>query len=343
MSATTAAVTVLLGGYGGYGSATAKDEGSPVARGVSAGALALAPDGSPAVAYVRGQTLTVSRLARSGAWRLVGTATVPRTGGYRLQLVVGRSGRATVLVQDEAGRWLGLAGVGAGTSSWSLVDHRARLGPAGLALDAHGRPVIASAYASGAKSSYLRLLRGTGPGASWERVTKLGFPYSVTPPAAMPVLLPGGRVDVVESFGAGGSAGGIEWGREPDGWWGQSLSADAFERTTGSLAVALAADAGTVYSAWTAVGFGRELVVLARRHGATQTSSVVENGVLAGLAVTRRGAELAVNRPGGRAEILAGGQLLAAVEGRVLGLAESARRGRTVLVLRAGVLSLLTG
>jgi hypothetical protein len=333
---------VLLGGFLfiAPGGSSSRVEGNLVARGVSTGALALAPDRVPMVAYIRGRTLSVSRLEPNSAWRLVGSTQVRRAAGYRLQLAVGRSGRASVLVQDSAGRWLGLAGVGAGPASWQLVDRRERLGPAGLALDQHGNAVIASAYSTGAMSSYLRLLRVAGPHATWERVTKLGFPDSVTAPAAMPVLLPGGKVDVVESYGGARSAGGIEWGLEADGWWGQSLAAAAFDATVGPVAVA--SGQGTLYSAWTAIGFGRQIVVLARRRGPTQDSSVVENATLAGLAVTPRGPELAVNRDGGRAEIVAGGRTVAAIRGQVLGLVESAGHGRNVLVLRGDVLSLLS-
>lgn len=331
---------MLAGGFRGFGGSTAAVEGKILARGVSAGALALASDSTPVVAYVRGRTLSVSRQAPNGDWHVTGTTALRRAAGYRLQLAVGRGGRIAVLVQDAAGQWLGLAVVGVGRTSWQLVDRRGRLGPAGLALDARDRPVIASAYGAGTSASYLRVLHVTGPRAGWEHVTKLGFPGSVTAPAAMPVLLPDGRVHVVESFGARGWVGGIEWGRESDGWWGQSLSAGDYERATGPVVVA--SGSGILYSAWTAIGFGREFVVLARRHGGTQESSVVQDGTLAGLAVTRQGPELAVNRRSGEAAIVAGGRQVASIRGRVLGFADSAKRGRQVLVVRDGALSLLT-
>ena len=58
------------------------------------------------------------------------------------------------------------------------------------------------------------------------RITTKGFPTSVVPPAAAPVLWPDGTIRVVESFSQRG-ANAILWRREGKRWWGRVLHASA--------------------------------------------------------------------------------------------------------------------
>src|SRR5205085_673449 len=83
---------------------------------------------------------------------------------------------------------------------------------------------------------FLRLLQPSGSTSAWTSITREGFPSSLAPPAAMPVVLAGGRIHVVESFGVRRAVQGVEWGLESDGWWGQNLASAAFDRSTGPVA-----------------------------------------------------------------------------------------------------------
>src|SRR5919197_6347737 len=84
------------------------------------------------------------------------------------------------------------------------------IGPAGLTLDRTGAPVVAYTLWEGFSSSLRLARRGAGGGYRSEAVTAEGFPQSVVPPPAAPVLLPSGEIRVVEAYGTGNFVGAIE-------------------------------------------------------------------------------------------------------------------------------------
>jgi hypothetical protein len=213
------------------------------------------------------------------------------------------------------------------------------LGPAGLALDDRLRPVVASASRSLRQSTLLRLIRLGGRRVSSLHVTREGFPRSLDVPAAMPVLLPDRRLHVVEIFGVTHSVQGIEWGREGDAWWGQVLGIGIFERTVGPVR-ALVDARGTLWSAWTAVGLGKNLVVLASRRGAHEQSRLFEDASLAALALGPSGPEVAVNGRRG-ARILQAGRTGVTLDGTVADFAVDTKGRRNVLLSRGGSLFLV--
>lgn len=339
VSASVAAAIVLVLGTG-HGRTGRHPPGDLVAAGVRDGALALGTDGAPAVAYVSGRTLFVARL-RGHAWRAQAAATLERAPGYRLQLVLDPKGAATVLVQDRPGRWVGVASERAGSWSWSLVARaRARgstFGPAGVALDATLRPVVAATTWAG-RASFLRLFQLERGKFAATGITRQGFPSSATAPAAAPVVLPNREVHVVETFGAQNSVQGVEWGHERDGWWGQGLEAAAFAEAVGPVR-ALVDRRGTLWSAWTAVGFGQTFVVLAARTGTIERSTLFSSSSLAALALGPEGPEVAVNS-GTTARIVQAGRLPVNVSGTVADFAVTADGRREVLLSRDGGLYL---
>src|SRR5206468_6806510 len=142
------------------------------------------------------------------------------------------------------------------------------LGPAGLALDLHGRPVVAYALWHASHRTVLRLVRTDARGAfRTKAVTRKGFPETQTLASAAPVVMPNGQIRVVETF----APAAIEWSPIPGDWIGQFLHSSALGVPTGVIATA-ASDA-TLYAAWTEAypTLGPPAVVLAV-HGARATS-----------------------------------------------------------------------
>ena len=112
-------------------------EAEVVAPGVSQGALAVARDGSPRVAWIAGRRLLLA--TRDGAWRPTAIATLPTVDGR----VAGVSENA-VLVEGRR-TWIRLV-VRSG-SRWRVLvvadaPKRTLLGVSGFALDASGRPAV---------------------------------------------------------------------------------------------------------------------------------------------------------------------------------------------------------
>jgi hypothetical protein len=148
--------------------------------------------------------------------------------------------------------------------------------------------------------------------------------------------MPSGQIRVIETY----TPAAIEWRPIPGDWLGQFLHGSALGFPTGSIAAAVAGS--TVYAAWTEAypTLGPPAVVLAS-HG-TQTESAVasENGVLAALALTPSGPELAANRCVTEASCLGlVGDI--GVDGLVAGYAAETDGARDVLLATGDGLDLL--
>ncbi len=120
-------------------------------------------------------------------------------------------------------------------------------------------------------------------------MTREGFPPSRVPAAAAPVVLASGEIRVVETF----LPGAISWRLTG---WGKLLFSSALGVPTGG--VVAVASGSTVYAAWTEAfpTLGPPAVVLASHAERVQSGVALEDAVLAGLALTPEGPELAANR-----------------------------------------------
>src|SRR2546423_132718 len=78
-----------------------------------------------------------------------------------------------------------------------------------LALDRSGDPVVAYAIWLPSRKTYLRLVRTDASFGRLvtTRITRGGFPSTATLPGAAPVVLPSGRIRVVETY----LPAAIEW------------------------------------------------------------------------------------------------------------------------------------
>ena len=303
-----------------------------VAPGVTEGALAVARDGSPRVAWVDGRRLLLA--TRDGSWRPSGLATLPTVEGR----VAGLAANA-VLVEGRRA-WIRLV-VRSG-SRWRVhviadAPKRTLLGVSGLALDASGRPVVAYALQEANDQTSLHLVRLAANGRlTRTRVTQKGFPTSVAPPAAAPVLWPDGTIRVVESFSQRG-ANAILWRREGKRWWGRVLHASALGAAPLPLFAAAAADG--VYVAWTIpyFTFGENHLVLSSRIDRSTSLVLHPNAFAAGLVLGPSGPEVAANEPvQGLVAGFVTGSVQTELDGRLLGYSATPVGGRQLLLARPG-------
>ena len=150
-------------------------------------------------------------------------------------------------------------------------------GPAGLALDARGRPAVAYAVQRASAQTFLRLATFDSRGKLHRRaITQKGFPTSALPPGAAPVLV-NGRLHVVETY----TSAAIDWGPTAKGGWeGQFLFASLLGSPQGRVgAVSLAP---TLWSAWTQVypeTAPGDLVVLLNSSSDTQETWELTHGI----------------------------------------------------------------
>jgi hypothetical protein len=305
----------------------------PVYRGspVSDARMALGPAGEPVVAYVADGTLTVAT-RRSTGWDARSPLVLPARDVEIDGLAITSGGLPTVLLRGRDGRWLGVArSVSSGEWRWQTIrpdGRRDLIGPAGLALDLRGRPVVAYALWHASHRTVLRLVRTDARGAlRTQAVTKKGFPETPSLAGAAPVVLANGQIRVVETF----TPAAIEWRPIPGDWIGQFLHSSALGFPTGAIATAVAGS--TVYAAWTEAfpTLGPPAVVVAS-HGATaQGAVVIENAVLAALALTPSGPELAANRCFGESCLGLVGDV--GLDGLVAGYAVERGGGRELLLV----------
>jgi len=317
---------VLLALWAGDAAGETVYSGTPV----SDARLAVGPGDAPVVAYVAAGTLTIATRRASG-WDARSPFVLPASDAEIDGLVVSHSGLPTVLLRGRDGRWLGIArSVAAGKWRWRTIrpdGARDLIGPAGLALDLHGRPLVAYALWHASHRTVLRLVRTDARGAlRTQAVTRKGFPETPTLAGAAPVVMPNGQIRVVETF----TPAAIEWRPIPGDWIGQFLHSSALGVPTGAVATAVAGT--TVYAAWTEAfpTLGPPAVVLASHGSRAQGAVAIENAVLAALAVTPSGPELAANRCAGNSCLGLVGDV--GVDGLVAGYAAERGGARELLL-----------
>jgi len=248
--------------------------------------LAAAPDGSPRVAFTSGRDVVVARRTAAG-WKFARAGKVPGTSPVLAGLVVDRRGRTSVLVGARNGSWLALASRGGKLRVVVRPSKGASIGPAGLTLDAGGRPAFAYALRFPSTKSWLRLVTTDARGRLHTHgITKGGFPASAFVPGAAPVLVRG-RLHIVETF----TDSAIDWGPKTGGGWeGQFLFASRGGTPAGRVA-ALASSAG-LWSAWTEMT-AESLSVLLNLSAETQsTATALEHGIFVSLLVDNGNAEV---------------------------------------------------
>ena len=302
----------------------------PVAPGVAAAALTVARDGTPRVAWLDGRRLVVA--TRGDTWRPSAVATLPSEGR-----IAGLT-EGAVLVEGRRS-WIRLV-VRRG-DAWRVVKvadapKRALLGASGLVLDARGRPFVAYGIQHEDETTALHLARlGTNGRITRTQVTRNGFPPSVLPPAAAPVLWPNGTIRVVESFSQRG-ANAILWRREGDRWWGQVLHTSTLGAASLPLFAASAADG--FYLLWTIpyLTFGENHLVLSTRIDRSRSAVLHRNAFAAALVLGPNGPEVAANErfQGLWAGLLAAGAVATELDGLILGYAATPSGGRQLLLAR---------
>jgi hypothetical protein len=312
----------------------ARAEG-PAVAGARQGALALALGGSPRIADLEGNTVGYFE----PSWQGGAVVRLPSSNGRIAGFEIGPRVTPYVLAEDRDGRWLVLAT--RASTGWKTVriarpSGNARLGRAGLALDARGRPVVAYAVRYPSQKTYLRLADGlTGRSRP---VTRKGFPPSVVAPAATPVLLSNGRTAVVEAYAARGTAT-LFWRQVEGAWWGRFLHAAALGVPIGPV---LALGSGTgVVAAWSVFypTLGQTELFLSRLtdRAPAQTRILVDEAQASALALGPEGADVGANVVvGGLIAGLVASEDSATVEldGAVLGLEVGPDGSRQLLLAR---------
>jgi hypothetical protein len=241
------------------------------------GALAVATDGSPRVAFLSGRDVVVAKRATPG-WSYARIGQVPRGNALIAGLVVDRKGRTSVLMEAFNGSWLGLASRGGKLRIVARPRTGASFGPAGLALDAADRPAFAYAVRLRSGKTFLRLVTSDARGRRHATpITKGGFPSSALPPGAAPVLL-GGRLHVVETY----TSAAIDWEPQAKGVWvGQYLFASRIGSPSGR--VGAVANGRDLWSAWTQLSSETLSVLLTHSRTTQETSIVLEHGIFVSL------------------------------------------------------------
>jgi len=286
------AVAVALVAAGGA-------SGEVVARGIQDGMLALAPNGRPVVAYVRGTRLEVATRVSSRHWR-TGRAASVSTGSKLVALAVGAAGPVALVESADERTLVLVRRAGPGWRARQLAGSLppgVSLGWPGLALDRHGLASIAyTSWRRETRKSTLYLTRVDSRGRlRSQRLTLQGFPMSFVAPPATPVFARG-RLHVIESYGIDGAVGTIEWAHRRKMWVGQFIDGGVGDFPVGPL-LAAADPRGTVYAAWTEALLGTgELPVTLAVHGRTISSDfVLDRALTTALVVAASGPEVAAN------------------------------------------------
>jgi hypothetical protein len=310
-----------------------------VVRSADDAALALAPDGSPRVAYAAGGALFFASPRADGSWASTRLGRLP-SGRPRIAGVeVDDRGRAFVLVEDEGGRWLRLADRPRRTWRLRVVERGlpfgAVLGPAGLELDRVGRPAVAYAFRLPDRKTFLRLV--TGGTFRTIGITREGFPESGVIPAAAPVRMPDGKLRVLETYEARGG-GAILWRHNGEDWRGLFLSSSV--GGTSPVGPVFARASGDRFAAaWTLAGPtpGEFQARLAPRPDRPQSNVLHRRALVEALTLPPEGPVLAANEPVGG---LVAGLLLDVggafeLDGRLLGVEAGPDHRRHLLFLNS--------
>ena len=248
--------------------------------------LAVAPDASPRVVFSSGRDVVLARRT-SGGWRFARVGRVPGTRPVLAGLVADRRGRASVLVEGQNGAWLALASRGGKLRVVARPRKGASFGPAGLTLDARGRPAFAYALRLRSAKTYLRLVTTDAHDRLHTHgITKGGFPSSAFAPGAAPVLVRG-RLHVVETY----TDSAIDWGPKAGGGWeGQFLFASRGGTPAGRVA-AIASSSG-LWSAWTELSSGTPAVLLNLSAETQATATPLDHGIFVSLLADGGNAEV---------------------------------------------------
>jgi hypothetical protein len=250
-----------------------------VTSGAGRGVLAVAADGTPYVAYTAGRVLYVTVRAKTGVWRPIRLGRLPGPNVVLAGIEISdRPQRyVSVLAQDLNGRWIALAR-GSRLQTIARADPGKSYGPAGLTLDARGRPALAYAVQRRSGGTFLRLVTfERGNRAHTRGITKKGFPNSEVAPGAAPVLVQG-RLHVVETY----TSAAIDWGPTTDGGWeGQFLFASRLGTPQGAVGAVYLSS--TLWSAWTQV-YSDEISVLLTSSAKTQETFALTRGIFVDLA-----------------------------------------------------------
>jgi hypothetical protein len=284
-----AAALMLAGGAGA----------EVVARNVSDGLLAVAPSTRPFVGYVQGTELVIAQRVAKGRWQHRPVLSFPKgsrlaafAAGVRgpVGVVVGPTARTIYVVRVDRGRW-----------TKRIVGHLpagVATGWPGLAITRAGLPVVAYArWHQRTELSHLVLVQvGADGSVHSQRITVGGWPKSHVAPPSVPVVLPDGRVHVLETYGINGAVGTIEWFPTPHSWKGQFISSGVGDFPVGPMFAALARGS-VVYAAWTEafIGSGEFPVNLATHGSAIDTDVVLDRALTTGLVLTPHGPQVAAN------------------------------------------------
>jgi hypothetical protein len=319
-----------------------------IARGAHDGMLALSAKGNPSAAFVRGTKLVVAQRVKHGKWRAKKVAPVP-TGSRVVAFAVRRDG-PVVLAQTSSARTLmcfrRTKGIWQRVRLGPRLTPRSAYGLPGLTFDAHKLPVVAySRWNSATTNSRLMLARIDAKGrAHTVSITREGFPQSLVPPPATPVLVKG-RIHVIESYGYRTVEATIEWYPKGPTWEGVFIDAGRGEFPVGSV-FAAATPAGRVYAAWSqaVLGYNAIPVTLAVGGRRPRSKFLVDRGLTTGLALISRHPEVAANEwmPDDPNDVLGTQQIWAAdilghsggteLDGRITSYAADARGRRNLLL-----------
>src|SRR4051794_39512282 len=320
-----------------------------VARGVEDGQLALNARGTPSVAFVRGSSFIVATRTAPNRWAKAKAAAVSANSNV-MAFAIGPDG-PVALVQSADDRTLSI--VRRHSVGWQTIRLARKLAPPyrlgwpGLAVGRRGAISVGYTRWNGATlNSRLLLARVDAKGrVRTERITREGFPKSLVPPPAMPVLV-GARTHVIESYGYHGVLGTLEWYPDKKTWTGLNLDSGVGDFPLGPVLAGLS-PSGVLHAAWTeSLAFfgGSAPVTLAVRGREASSAFVLDRALATGLALPASGPEVAANEWVGGDELGVGGDAVVwagtIVEGRsrieldgwLAGLAVSPRRGRDVLL-----------
>ena len=272
-----------------------------VARSVQDGFLALDAKGVPSVAWVRNSTLFVAERPAAHRWTRTAAASVP-PGSSVVAFEIGAAG-PVALVQSGDDRTIELVrrrSVGWQTIRVAKVGALFRLGWPGLALDGKGLAVLGyTRWNAPTLKSRLLVSRVDAKGRiTTRRITQEGFPKSLVPPPAAPLLF-GDVVHVVESYGYRGVLGTIEWFPSKKTWIGLGLDAGLGDYPVGPVFAGLSPD-GVMHAAWTEslLSFDLEAapVTLVERQRFASSQFVLDRALTSALALPATGPEVAANQ-----------------------------------------------
>jgi hypothetical protein len=292
-----------------------------------------------------------------GKWRR--TKVAPVSAGSRVvAFAVGRRGPVVVTLTKDATSLVCFRRTG---TTWQRIDLGRRLpatrayGLPGLAFDHRNRPVVAySRWNSATLNSDLLLARIDAKGrAHTVKITREGFPQSLVPPPATPVLVKN-TIHVIESYGYQTVEATIEWYPKGPTWEGVFIDAGRGEFPVGSV-FAAATPAGRMHAAWSQAVLGYDAIPVTLAEGGREPKSefLVDRGLTTGLTLVDRRPEVAANEwvsddpndlfgthPLWAAEVLKGSEATE-LDGRITGYAADGKGRRNLLLDVAGGLSWL--